>query len=183
MASVSGSLALQGRFEGWLMAWNVMMQSGPFFTPYFTGSDTGNTGPMGNNSFRPDVVSGAGRRAIDQQLVNPGGVQGPGLPRRNPPVHTNPASIGRFGDAGLGILRGPSIRNADLALSKYFTLHERVRLQFRANAVNVFNHPNLALPASNISAAATVAKITADVPATFGTVASREVDFQLGLEF
>jgi hypothetical protein len=49
--------------------------------------------------------------------------------------------------------------------------------------VNVFNHPNFSLPAVNISSPATVGRITSSVPATFGTVAPREIDFQLRLEF
>jgi len=51
------------------------------------------------------------------------------------------------------------------------------------NAVNVLNHPNFALPASNISSPATVGRITSSVAAIFGTVAPREVDFQLRPEF
>jgi len=88
-----------------------------------------------------------------------------------------------LGTRGLAILRGHRIANVDFAVSKYFPIHERMRLQFRMNAVNVLNHPNFALPASNISSPATVGRITSSVAATFGTVAPREVDFQLRLEF
>jgi hypothetical protein len=51
-----------------------------------------------------------------------------------------------FGDSGTGILFGPSSFSADLALQKYFSLGEKVRLQFRSEYFNVFNHPNLADP-------------------------------------
>jgi hypothetical protein len=70
-----------------------------------------------------------------------------------------------------------------LALSKYFAIHENVRLQFRANAANVFNHPSFALPGSNISATAAVGRITNSATAIFGTVAPREIDVQLRLDF
>jgi hypothetical protein len=73
--------------------------------------------------------------------------------------------------------------NADLAISKYFLIREPVRMQFRVNFANVFNHPNFALPAANISAPAAVAHITATTPPTFGTVGPREADFQLRIEF
>jgi hypothetical protein len=36
--------------------------------------------------------------------------------------------------------RGPGIANTDLAVFKNFTIFERLRAQFRAEAYNVFNH-------------------------------------------
>jgi len=168
---------------GWQMAWNAMAQSGQFFTPSFSGFDPSNTNSIGG---RPDVVSGASIQAIGTQSINnwfnAGAFKIPGCPDNNP-VCAKPDNIGRFGNAGIAILRGHRIANVDFAVSKYFPIHERMRLQFRMNAVNVLNHPNFALPASNISSPATVGRITSSVAATFGTVAPREVDFQLRLEF
>ncbi len=47
-------------------------------------------------------------------------------------------------------LRGPNFFNADMGLGKTFPITaERVNLKFRADAFNVLNHPNFALPASN----------------------------------
>ena len=168
---------------GWQMAWNAMAQSGQFFTPSFTGSDPSNTNTIGG---RPDVVAGVstdppGSRTLDRWF-NPAAFKVPGCPD-NDPACSRPAPIGRFGNAGIGILRGHYIANADLAISKYFSITESSRLQFRANFANVFNHPNFALPASVINSPATVGRITSSVPATFGTVAPREIDFQLRLEF
>src|SRR5579872_1040826 len=174
---------VQAFLGGWQMAWNVLLQSGQYFTPSFTGFDTSNTNTLGG---RPDVVPGVSTAPVGPQSItnwfNPAAFAIPGCPASTP-VCAKPADVGRFGNAGIGILRGPAIYNADLALSKYFTIHENIRLQFRVNAANVFNHPKFALPAANISSPATVAQITSDVPATFGTVAPREVDFQLRLEF
>ena len=168
---------------GWQMAWNAMAQSGQFFTPSFTGFDVSNTNTIGG---RPDVVPGVSTKAVGTQSIsnwfNPAAFEIPGCPF-NTPVCSKPANIGRFGDAGIAILRGPMIANADFTVSKYFPITEKIRLQFRMNAVNIFNHPNFSLPAANISSPATVGTITSDVPATFGTVAPREIDFQLRLEF
>lgn len=47
----------------------------------------------------------------------------------------------RYG-IGRNVFRGPWYNNFDAAISKTFTLTERLRLQFRADAVNVLNHPN-----------------------------------------
>jgi hypothetical protein len=51
----------------------------------------------------------------------------------------------RFGNAGRNNVRGPGFFNTDLALSRTFGIRERVQMQFRAEALNVFNHPNFAL--------------------------------------
>jgi hypothetical protein len=179
----NSSRVLDAALGGWQMAWNTMWQSGQFFTPSFSGFDPSNTSTLGG---RPDVVPGAslyppGGSSINLWF-NPGAFKIPGCPDNNP-VCTNPAPVGRTGNAGIGIIRGHYIANADLAVSKYFAITERIRMQFRANFANVFNHPNFALPAANISAPAAVGRITASVPATFGTVAPREIDFQLRLEF
>ncbi len=177
------SRVVDALFGGWQMAWNAMWQSGQFFTPSFSGFDPSNTNTIGG---RPDVVPGvslepAGGHSINYWF-NAAAFKVPGCPDTDP-VCSRPANIGRFGNAGIGIVRGPAIANADFALSKWFPIHERFRMQFRANAANVFNHPNFALPASNISSPGTVGKITSTTPATFGTVAPREIDFQVRLEF
>jgi hypothetical protein len=55
----------------------------------------------------------------------------------------------RFGTCGRDIVRGPGSWNLDAALMKDFTLPirwETLKLQFRADAFNVLNHPNLGLP-------------------------------------
>ena len=51
-----------------------------------------------------------------------------------------------FGNSGRNILRGPGSTNLDAGLSRDFRLQERIRLQFRAEAFNLFNHPNFGLP-------------------------------------
>jgi hypothetical protein len=49
------------------------------------------------------------------------------------------------------ILRGPHFFNADLGLGKAFPIvGDRVKANFRADAFNALNHPNFALPASNV---------------------------------
>jgi hypothetical protein len=41
---------------------------------------------------------------------------------------------------------GPGLKNFDVALGKRFRLSDRVNLQFRAEAFNLFNHPNFDVP-------------------------------------
>jgi hypothetical protein len=49
-------------------------------------------------------------------------------------------------------LRGPSYFNMNMGLAKAFPLRtERVALKFRADAFNVFNHPDFNAPCSDIT--------------------------------
>jgi hypothetical protein len=79
---------------------------------------------------RPDVISG-------QQLTYPKTV-GEWFNRG---VFQRP-EFGKFGNAGPGILTGPGIVNFDMGLYKDFAFNERIKLQFRSEFFNVFNHTN-----------------------------------------
>jgi hypothetical protein len=52
-----------------------------------------------------------------------------------------PPVVGSIGlESGVNYLTGPGVNNWDLSLQKSFAIRERVRLQLRADAFNVFNH-------------------------------------------
>jgi len=81
------------------------------------------------------------------------------------------AALGAF-SGPLGIeagsrnnLRGPHFSDFDMGLIKHFPLTEQMHMEFRADAYNVFNHPNFELPG---------AYGTADItsPSTFGVISS-----------
>jgi hypothetical protein len=70
-----------------------------------------------------------------------------------------------------------------LAVSKFFVVRERIRLQFRALATNAFNHPNFGpLPGANISTPAAVGVITGVFGEQLGET-SRQDHFSLRLDF
>ncbi len=50
-------------------------------------------------------------------------------------------------------LRPPRVPNADLSMFKAVTLHERLRLQFRAEAFNATNSPQLGAPGTGLTSA------------------------------
>ena len=62
-----------------------------------------------------------------------------------------PAPAGRQGGLGRNSLRGFPLNQIDFALRRQFNLTERVYLQFRAEAFNLFNHPNFAIPENNLT--------------------------------
>jgi hypothetical protein len=55
-------------------------------------------------------------------------------------------AFGTFGNAGRNILDGPGYRNVNASLLKNARLSERVNLQLRLEAFNLFNRPNFDLP-------------------------------------
>ena len=59
----------------------------------------------------------------------------------------------RFGNSGRNILSGPGLANLDFALIRNISLGERFKLEFRAEAFNIFNHANFGLPNSVLGTA------------------------------
>ena len=57
-----------------------------------------------------------------------------------------------YGNAGRNILYGPGRVNFDFSLFKEFPIKEGLKLQFRAECFNVFNHPQFDLPNAAIGA-------------------------------
>jgi hypothetical protein len=51
-----------------------------------------------------------------------------------------------FGNAGVGIMRGPGLANFDFMFAKNFSVNDRRSVQFRAELFNAFNHPNFGPP-------------------------------------
>jgi hypothetical protein len=86
---------------------------------------------------------------------------------------------GTFGNAGRNILTAPGFQDIDFAVSKNTTITERLSLQLRAEAFNLFNHPNFGQPANNF-AAANYGQIVATRTARGDLGSSRQL--QLGLK-
>ena len=70
------------------------------------------------------------------------------------------------GDAPVGNIIGPNFYQWDMSLRKAFGLpREGMRLQFQADAFNVFNHTNWNNPTTNNAGAASFGQITTALPA------------------
>lgn len=63
---------------------------------------------------------------------------------------------GHFGSAPIrdGHLRGPNYWDVDFGIHRNFHLYEQLNMEFRAEAFNFLNHPNLALPNQDASSPA-----------------------------
>jgi hypothetical protein len=79
----------------------------------------------------------------------------------------------RFGNVGRNSLRGPGFFNIDLGVFRTISVTERIRIQFRAEALNALNHPNFSNPGTDISNAGTFGFITS-------TTGVGERNFRLG---
>jgi hypothetical protein len=94
----------------------------------------------------------------------------------------NPAAFAKpdpytYGNAAPYSLFGPGFSGWDMGLYKNFRIKELAKLQFRSEFFNTLNHPCFGNPASNISATATVGKIT------WTTNTPRTIQFALRAEF
>jgi hypothetical protein len=63
------------------------------------------------------------------------------IPAGTIPVDTNGNPL-RAGTLGRNFLHGPNFWAMNTALQRNFSLHDRLQLIFRAEAFNIFNHPN-----------------------------------------
>jgi hypothetical protein len=157
---------------GW--QWNgiVTAQGGFPITPQigFNNSGTGDQNvadvPNRNPDFKGPVILGR----VDQWF--------------DPRAFTLPIP-GTFGNVSRGSLRGPGLVDVDTSLFKRIRISERFNLQLRAEAFNIFNHPNFAYPnqvvfsgdSSNYSYSSSAGTITA------GATTSRQLQLALKLMF
>jgi len=132
-------------FAGWQISGITTVQSGYPFTVVTGGQDTSGfnqatagLSPAGGN--RPDVVKST---PLPQSNRNPDAAFDP--------TWFAAALAGRVGTSGRNQYYGPGLQNYDVALTKDFPLGEQLRLQFRADFFNLFNHTNFANPVSDLS--------------------------------
>lgn len=118
---------LRHAFNGWQISGITRLWSGRPFDVTMS-SDVAGIGATENQ--RPDIIAAtSGPRTVEQWF--------------NRDAFARPASY-TFGNMGRNSLRGPGVNKWDLSLFKNFAAgsRERVRMQFRAEAFNAFNHPS-----------------------------------------
>jgi hypothetical protein len=145
---------------GWQLSGILSKQTGLPFTPT-ENVDASNTG----TTERPNRISSgalpSGQQTIQQWF--------------NVAAFATPAAY-TFGNSGRDILYGPGQTNTDLGLSRVTRLNERLHLEFRAEAFNLFNTPQFGNPGTTIGTA------TAGIISTT-LHAQRQLQFALRLAF
>ena len=145
---------LNGIVGGWRLSTILLVQTGPFDTPFLQFDSSGNA----NNGFnRPDLAGNpnnfhhtAAQWWDPNVFACPGGA--PGQNFANNTLDCGPVGIvGRFGDSTPGSLVGPGTFNLSLGLGKDFQITERLKLKFESSFTNVPNHLNFDDPRNNLS--------------------------------
>ena len=117
------------------------------------GIITAQTGRPFTVALLPEIdISGTGRSSLgfganDRPVIVGDPNAGPRTPDRwfNTSAFVFPRP-GTFGNAGRNILEGPGYQNVNASLVKNTALSERLNLQLRVEAFNLFNRPNFDLP-------------------------------------
>jgi hypothetical protein len=93
----------------------------------------------------------------------------------NPAAFATPAAY-TFGNAGTNEVRGPNFSQLDFALAKNFIVGDKLKIQIRGEAFNIFNHVNFNDPGS---------KGIAPLTSTFSVITSAQPSrqMQFGVRF
>jgi len=151
----SGNGLVNSVLGGWQVSAINTMQAGTPFNLTYTPNAAQQVSPRvsatyrGANEYRPNAVSGQKvTRGTSNRAANSGYVN-----YINLSAFTLPAAgtTSPFGSASRNPGRSPAFYRTDLGLN-FNTPSERAKLEFRAEAYNVFNHTNFYLP-GNISGA------------------------------
>ena len=112
-----------------------------------------NTDTGGFNIIFPNIVPGVPfYLSGDACTASNAGVACPGGRRINPAAFRAPPT-GQNGNLGRNVLRGLPSWQVDFAVDRRFSLTEKLSLVARAEAFNLFNHPNFGLPNTTLTAA------------------------------
>jgi hypothetical protein len=142
-----------------------------------------------NNPNSGVITTPCGPVPVSQQ--HPTGFLFPaGTPLHNATLWFNPCAFslpgvttsttGTYGNLGRNTVIGPGFVDFDFALVKMTALTEKTRLEFRAESFNLFNHPNLGLPANSLFSS------TMNYNGNAGSItaiASNNRQLQLGMKF
>jgi Carboxypeptidase regulatory-like domain len=157
---------------GWDLTTVTLLETGPWLTPTMGASNDQSNTNVANRGVqvRPDQVSN--NFYAGQSRTNYFNIQAFALPAAN---------VGRFGNAGIGILQGPGTATVSLGVAKTFPITERVHARFESSFTNVLNHTNFAPPPTAIDNPGSFGQLTA--PTTAENAGNRTGQAALRVEF
>ncbi len=170
--------ALDAVIGGWQVSGIVTAQAGTPFNLTYTPTANQQVSPQisatyrGANEYRPNrvpgvaITQGKSNRAANTgyvNYVNPAAFAFPSASQNSSGIYSSP-----FGNASRNPGRNPIFNETDLDLNKRFnTPIESLKLEFRAEAYNVFNHTNLYLPGNISGSQGSVATGGGQITSTF----------------
>jgi hypothetical protein len=156
-------------FEGWTWSGIGTFQSGFPFEIFESGVDSDATGATqrADYSLSPTVVP----------VTMPITQTGPNDGRFTFPLFGGPGNVHR------NTFYGPAYKNFDMVISKNTKLTERLRLEFRSEYYNIFNHPNFQQPDNFINDGSTFGQSSAEVGRNDGTTGARQLQFAMKMHF
>jgi hypothetical protein len=151
--------------EGWQVSTIVQLQSGNPVNLLFN-----NTTFTGTATLRPDVVGPITILEDPNQWFNTSSFVAP----TSPTVH--------FGNLGRNVVIGPGFNNVDFSVLKNTNITESVRVQFRTEIFDLFNHTNFGQP-GGVVGSTNFGRITNTRFPTGDSGSSRQLQFALKLIF
>jgi Carboxypeptidase regulatory-like domain len=179
--------------SGWQSNLIVTLRAGvPFnITSGYTGTDGLGRSRSGftqgtNAADRPSLAPGAKIHTSGTTA----GCQGvaPGTKLGTPSLWFDPCvfilpPVGTFGNLAKNAVIGPGLADVDFAMRKQFNITERTNLQFRAEAFNLFNHPNFGNMIVPVFSGSTGARNGSAGRIIDTSTTSRQIQFALRLTF
>jgi len=120
--------------SGWQTNWIVSRESG---TPFSISSSATSLNSPGNSQTANQVLP----------TVAILGGHGPGAPYFDPTAFAA-VTTPTFGNTGRDIIRGPGVFDANASIFRSFSIRERFRAQFRAEALHLTNTPQFGNPSA-----------------------------------
>jgi outer membrane receptor protein involved in Fe transport len=185
-------------FEGWEVTTVVQSQSGNPVN-LLAGNAVAITGATATNAnsltglatLRPDLIGPVTYVGTPNQwFVNtvcdprPGGSCPSGSAFALPVTVVGGHTVYHFGSLGRNVIIGPTFNNTDFSLIKNTRLTESVRVQFRAEMFDIFNHANFGQPGRTAQPGSTSFGVITNTRFPTGdSGSSRQVQFALKLLF
>jgi outer membrane receptor protein involved in Fe transport len=166
----SASPVLDAVVGGWdvngINTANTGLPINVYYTPSAANDVTGLSAEYRGQAFqRPNVSGSAASQSTAQSLLT----YFAGYTFTTPPANAP------FGNLSRNSFRAPGVAQLDLAINKNIRITEGIKLQFRSEFFNIFNHTNFG-PPTNITTSSAFGTITNTLPA-------RQIQFGLKLLF
>jgi hypothetical protein len=144
--------AVNKAISGWEVAGVLNSQSGQPFSVLYNASTNVYVGAVSGRANRVAGVALYPTKKTRAEWFNPAAFIAP--------TDANGVAGGVYGTSGYDLLRGPLFNDFDLNLKKNTVWREHYNVQLRADAFNLFNHPNFGTPNATISNASSAGTVT-----------------------